>query len=59
MYSRVPARPVIVLENHYEDWPGIDGQRWNASLVRNGAWHAVFAGGSGTCVSDSINSAFF
>ncbi|KAH0602383.1 uncharacterized protein H6S33_008722 [Morchella sextelata] len=47
MYSRVPARPVIDLENHYEDWPGINGQRWNASLVRNGAWHAVFAGAAG------------
>ncbi|KAF3402550.1 hypothetical protein DPV78_004258 [Talaromyces pinophilus] len=53
MYYRQPTRPVLDLENHYEYWNSSisrneDGSfRWNSSFVRNGAWHAVYAGSAG------------
>ncbi|KAJ5836526.1 hypothetical protein N7447_002552 [Penicillium robsamsonii] len=53
MYNRTPVRPVMDLENHYEYWNSSisineDGSyRWNSSFVRNGAWHALYAGSAG------------
>ena len=50
MWNTTPTRPVLDLENHYEDIfidLDKDNRMWDADDVRNGAYQAVFAGAAG------------
>lgn len=50
MWNASPTRPVLDLENHYEDfWIDFDeaNRMWDDADVRNGAYQAVFAGAAG------------
>jgi len=50
MWNASPTRPVLDLENHYEDfWIDFDesNRMWDAADIRNGAYQAVFAGAAG------------